>query len=960
LTKLTVQQFVDKWKANELNEIASAQSHFIDICNLVGHPAPTDCDPKGEFFTFEIVTDKTNGGKGRADAWYKAKFIWEYKRPHLSLVKAYNQLLLYRESLGNPPLLITSDTHEIIIHTNFTNTAKKIHEIDFNCLLTGNGLELLKRAFYEPQSFEPDQTKEQVTKATANTFVEIAMTLQKWAHVEGRKESPEQLAHFIIRLLFSLFAEDMGLLPDKVFTQLVNNKDVDINHFIQTLHNLFASMRTGGLFGMHRIPFFDGGLFDNDFVPELPGDIIHTLRDACLQDWSSIDPSIFGTLFERIIDESKRAQLGCHYTSEDDIRLIVEPVLMYPLRKRWISARRQAQDLIQNEHLAEAYECLMQFASDVANTRILDPACGSGNFLYVALRQLLDLQKEIIVFAGRQDLPNIPLTVSPAQLYGIEMNLYAHELAQTTVWIGYLQWRLDNGFAVVEEPILKPLHNIQNNDAILLDTEHEPTEPTWQEVDTIIGNPPFLGGGRRMRAELGDSYVEKLRTVYQGRVPGGADLVCYWFEKARAMLESNKVKRVGLLATQSIRGGLNRKVLERIKNTGDIFMAWSDREWVQEGVMVHVSMVGFDIGNEQYKTLDGVSVKNINADLTGKLDLTLAKPLIENANICFRGVTKTGDFELKRKQANEMLASQNSSNYPNSNVIKPSINALDITEHPRNMWLIDFYGLTEEEARYYEKPFEYTLEHVKPFRDRSRQRTLRDNWWLFERSRPAMRETIAPLNRFIATPLTSKHKLYVWITSPTLPDQANYVFAREDDYFFGVLHSRIHELWVRRKGTQLRESESGKRYSPTETFETFPFPWTLGNEPSEDDNEHVKQVAIQARRLNSFRQNWLNPDKTIVETIGESRLKKRTLTTIYNALEYFRANYKLVGHDIKKWERYSNKIIGLDEIEELDQIHNELNIASFNCYGWHPALTDEELLEKLLALNLERASTQTK
>jgi methylase of polypeptide subunit release factors len=941
MTVLTVKQFVDKWKAIELKEITIAQSHFIDICDLLGHPAPLDCDPKGEFFTFEIVTDKTGGGKGRADAWYKAKFIWEYKRPHWSLDKAYNQLLLYRESLGNPPLLITSDTHKIIIHTNFTNTAKKIYEIDFDRLLTGDGLELLKHAFHDPQFFEPDQTKEQVTKATANTFVEVAKTLQKWTSTENRRESPEQLAHFIIRLLFSLFAEDMKLLPNDVFTQLVTYKDANIAHFTQALHNLFAAMRTGGFFGIYKIPYFDGGLFDDDFVPELPSDILYTLRDACSQDWSSIDPSIFGTLFERIIDESKRAQLGLHYTSADDIMLIVQPVLMKPLRDRWVSIKQQVRELLQNKQLDEAHNCLSEFASEIAHIRVLDPACGSGNFLYVALRQLLDLQKEIITFSGQNGLPDIPLTVSPAQLYGIEINPYAHELAQTTVWIGYLQWRFDNGFTEITEPILRPLHNIQMRDAILTNADHEPKEPSWQETDVIIGNPPFLGGGRRMREELGDDYVEQLMELYRGRVPGGADLVCYWFEKARAMLEKSGANRVGLLATQSIRGGANRKVLGRIKKTGDIFMAWSDREWIQEGVMVHISMVGFDRGDEQDKTLDGVAVTKINTDLTSKVDLTLAQTLVENADICFRGVTKTGNFELTQKQAKEMLSSPNASNHPNSDVIKPSINAIDIALRPRHIWLIDFDGLGLEEAKQYEKPFEYVLQHVKPFRETSRQQVLKDNWWLFE-------------DRFIVTPLTSKHKLYIWVKSPTLPDQASYIFAREDDYFFGILHSCIHEIWVRRKGTQLREAESGSRYSPSETFETFPFPWVLGKEPEERKNDGVRRIATQSRRLDSFRQNWLNPDKLVGDTIGDSILKKRTLTSLYNALEYYQTNFKTTKRDIAKWEQYSKKLIRLDEVEELDQIYNELNDAVFDCYGWDSTLSDEEILEKLLALNLER------
>ncbi len=955
---MNVQQFVSKWKVIELSEIAVAQSHFIDICTLLGHPSPTDVDPKGEFFTFEMTAEKPDGAPGRADAWYKGKFIWEYKRPGSDLSKAYNQLLLYRESLDNPPLLITSDTHDIIIHTNFTNTAKKIHKIDLERLLTGDGFDLLKNAFYDPDIFKPDETQQHVTEATANTFIDVANSLQQWVKTTNGTHDSERLAHFLIRLLFSLFAEDMNLLPDSLFTKLVNQykqgTTKHLNDFITSLRQLFSAMRNGGVFGFYRIHHFNGGLFDDDFVPDMPTDIIYRLREACMQNWSNIDPSIFGTLFERIIDVSKRAQLGLHYTSRDDISLIVEPVLMQPLRTKWQTVKQKARDLSIQNKPEEAYSNLALFSKELSEIRVLDPACGSGNFLYVSLQRLLDLQKEVITFATQNALPSIPLTVSPAQLYGIELNPYAHELAQTTVWIGYLQWRFDNGFSDIEEPILRPLHNIEQKDAILANIDHQVLEPEWQEVDVIVGNPPFLGGGRRMREELGHEYVEQLFNLYRGRLPGGADLVCYWFEKARAMIESGKVKRVGLLATQSIRGGASRHVLGRVKQTGDIFMAWSDREWIQEGVMVHVSMIGFDSGLEETKTLNGNHVTVINSSLSSELDLTLANTLDNNMDVCFRGLTKTGPFELTEKQARDMIESKNPSDCANIDVIKPSINALDITSHPRHMWLIDFYGLTLEQAKRYEKPFQYVFDNVKPFRNSSRQKILRDNWWLFERSRPAMRKAISSLNRFIVTPLTSKHRVYVWLSQPTLPDQANYIFARNDDYFFGVLHSSIHEIWVRRKGTQLREAESGSRYSPTETFETFPFPWLLDEEPTENENDRLKAIAVQARNLHAFRNHWLNPEGIGV-TFKESIAKRRTLTSLYNAFEHYRESYKSGQRDIKKWETDVKSIINYEDIQELDYIHQELDKSVFNAYGWSYSLTEEEILGSLLNLNLARS-----
>ena len=343
--------------------------------------------------------------------------------------------------------------------------------------------------------------------------MKVSDTLKKWAATGEQDADPERLAHFIIRLLFCLFAEDLGLLPERVFTNLTDS-ELSEDLFRVSLRQLFSAMRDGGVFGRHGIRHFDGGLFDDDYVPaDLPGDVKQDLLRAARQDWAGIDPSIIGTLFERVIDESKRAKLGAHYTSREDIELIVQPVLMQPLVRRWQEVKREVDGLLE-ESPADAYAVLQAFAEEIASIRVLDPASGSGNFLYVALQQLLALQKEVIVYALRHNLQEILLTVGPQQLYGIEINPYAHELAQVTVWIGYLQWRFENGFGEISEPILRPLKQIEHKDAILaFDADGNPVESEWPEVDVIIGNPPFLGS-QRMRGELGDEYVETIRDLY--------------------------------------------------------------------------------------------------------------------------------------------------------------------------------------------------------------------------------------------------------------------------------------------------------------------------------------------------------------------------------------------------------------------------------------------------------------
>lgn len=506
---MTPQDFVAQWRNVSAKERSAYQSHFIDVCRLAGHPTPMEADRSGQSFAFEFGAEKAEGGKGFADVFLPGKFAWEYKGPHANLEKAYKQLLQYRESLRNPPLLIVSDLASIEIHTNFTNSVKKTYTLSLDDLLTPDGLKTLRAAFFDPDSLKAAQTVEDVTQDVAGEFARLAEQLRKW------KVEPERAAHFLIRLLFCLFAEDVGLLPNKLFSRLVEHGRRNPKVFHQQLRQLFRAMAEGGPFGAEIVPHFNGGLFDDDAIIELDSDALDMLARVAKQDWGSIEPSIFGTLFERSLDPGKRAQLGAHYTDKGDVLLIVEPVLMQPLRRRWAAVKDEGGRLkdeietlkgkAQERARGKLAALLTGFAEEIARVKVLDPACGSGNFLYVSLRALMDLEKEVITTAAELGVGGFFPSVSPAQLYGIEINPYAHELAQITVWIGYIQWLNENGFGWPQEPILKPLQNIRHMDAIIdIPPGNLPmTEPEWPEADVIVGNPPFLGGSK-LRRELGD------------------------------------------------------------------------------------------------------------------------------------------------------------------------------------------------------------------------------------------------------------------------------------------------------------------------------------------------------------------------------------------------------------------------------------------------------------------------
>lgn len=926
---MTPQEFAAKWRDVTLKERSAAQEHFLDICHLIGHQTPAEADPDGRYFTFERGVEKTGGGSGFADVWYQGHFAWEYKTPGKSLVDAYKQLLLYRENLDNPPLLVVCDIAAFEIHTNFTNTAKQVYRFTNDQIGETENIRVLRALFYAPESLRPSKTLAQVTEEAAADFARIAPLLS------ARGVEPHRAAHFLIRALFCLFAEDIGLLPDQMFTRVVANSLAQPHTFTSRVRNLFAAMATGGEFGADNLPYFNGGLFEDVDVIDLEPDELKILHSATRHDWASVEPAIFGTLFERSLDPSKRSQLGAHYTSRDEILRIVEPVVMAPLRTRWAEVREETEALAARRdevyarytgirdagatqarnNATRALETLLAtfLTEELGKVTILDPACGSGNFLYVTLALLMDLQNEVRAWAADHRVGSLFPAVSPQQLHGFEVNAYARELAQVVIWIGYLQWMLNHYGSFEDRPILKPMETVVERDAVLdISDPAAPREPEWPSVYAIVGNPPFIGG-KRMRSELGDEYVNALFTVWNGRVPREADFVCYWFEKAREMLASGRARRAGLLATNSIRGGANREVLQRIKETGDIFLAWDDEPWTLDGAAVRISLIGFDAGQEASRTLDGRPVATINSDLTATADLTSACRLAENLGVAFMGDTKGGKFDIPDAEARRMLAAPlNPNGRPNSDVVRPWVNGLDITRRPRGMSIIDFgVDMPLEQAALYEAPFSHVETHVKPERDGNRRAAYRERWWLHMEARPAMRAALAPLRRYICTPRVAKHRLFVWLPTATLPDSATIAIARDDDYTFGVLHSRAHELWSLRNGTSL---EDRPRYTPSTTFETFPFP-----RPTQEQRD---VVAACARELDATRSAWLNPPGA-----SEAELRTRTLTNLYN--------------ERPAWLRLA---------------HQRLDDAVFAAFGWPSTLSDDEVLERLLALNLERAA----
>jgi len=592
-----------------------------------------------------------------------------------------------------------------------------------------------------------------------------------------------------------------------------------------------------------------------------------------------------------------------------------------------------------------------------------------------------DLEFRVINECEQMGLKARAPKVGPEILHGLEINGLAAELARATIWIGDIQWGLKHAIFTRPEPILRKLEAIETRNALL---NADGSEAPWPACDFMVGNPPFLGG-KKLRAEMGDDAVEALFAAYAGKVPPEADLVCYWFFKAWAAAKAGRAGRVGLVATNSIRGGANRRVLEPIAAANAIFEAWSDEPWIVDGAAVRVSMVCFAApsprergegrgegpsardacsgegpssgaarhllpagGEKETPRLDGRPVARIHADLSARVfDITQARRLKENEGVSFMGVTKSGPFDIDGAKARSFLDEPlNPNGRSNLEVVRPSINGRDITGRSSDRWILMFEGIdSEKELALYEAPYRYARSVVYPARQQSKTEKNKERWWRYERPRPEFRAALGAKARFIGTSMVSKHRAFVFVPAIVTPENLVIAIARDDDTTFGILHSRFHEAWALGLGTSL---EDRPRYTPTTTFETFPFPEGLTPDIVAADyaaDPRAKKIAAAAKKLDELRRAWLNPpDLVRVETEvvpgypdrilpknaeAAAKLKERTLTNLYNQRP--------------QW---------------LADAHDALDRAVAAAYGWPEDISTEDALAKLLELNLERAAKQ--
>ncbi|WP_439510957.1 class I SAM-dependent DNA methyltransferase [Marinimicrobium koreense] len=1039
----TVNQFIDRWRSAGGTERANYQLFITGLCELLDLPQPepaTDDNADNAYVFERRVTIRHPDGsetRGFIDLYRRGSFVLEAKQTGKNLdtlgwdkamLAAQSQADQYVRALpsneGRPPFIVVTDVgRSLELYAEFSRSGgtyvpypdPSSHRIRLEDLRDPRIQQRLNLLWTEPDQLDTSKHAALVTREVSAQLAELAKSLEQGGY------EVERVAHFLKRCLFTMFSEDVELLPKGSFTLLLERLHEAPENFPDAMRSLWETMNTGGYEGqlLTKVRRFNGGLFQSiDPIP-LNAEQIGLLIKAAKADWRYVEPAIFGTLLERALDPRERHKLGAHYTPRAYVERLVMPTIIEPLRAEWSTVQVAAEAWLQQGKEKKARDEIMRFHHRLCETHVLDPACGSGNFLYVALEHFKRLEGEVQnvlrdLSDGQSGLDAAGLTVDPHQFLGLEINPRAAAIAEIVLWIGYLQWHHRiNGKLDLPEPILRNFKNIENRDALidydnrepLVDdqgnevtiwdgtsfktspitgelvpdesqqlTVHRyvnPTRAQWPEAEFIIGNPPFIGASN-MRRALGDGYVDAIRKVFKGVVPDSADFVMYWWHTAAETVRQGKAKQFGFITTNSLRQTFNRRVVEShlsdSKKPLSLAFAIPDHPWVDstDGAAVRIAMttgvhgdqpgVIGHVVNERYANEDSRSVElnkrtgKVSSDLTIGANIAGATQLRANMNISQRGVELgSAGFIVTLEDAEKFGLGR----VPDAEkVLRQYRNGRDLTQSPREVMVIDLFGLTSAQvSERHPSIYQWLLDRVKPERAQNRDRKLRENWWLHRRLRADLRAQLESLPRYIATVETTKHRTFQFLDASILPDNMLVNIASDAAESLGVLSSRIHTLWALSAGGRLGVGNDA-RYNKTRCFETFPFP-PLPPEIS-------TRIAQMALELDSHRKRQ------------QEHYPELTITGMYNVLEKLRSKDPLNRKDLEIHQK------GL--VSVLKELHDDLDRAVFEAYGWsdlgdilvgRPGATtplldkpaeqsqaEEELLTRLVTLNAERVAQE--
>jgi len=1034
-------EFISRWQGSGGAELANSQSFLKELCALldVPQPEPTAADESRNAYAFEKAVEFNNGdgttSSGRVDLYRRGAFVLESKqgadrkdaeqaeilatvtkqKKHRSgtalrgtaaweqaMVKARQQARRYAEAMPDewPPFLIVADVgHCFDLYADFTQSGKNYipfpdpqsYRIPLADLADEAVREKFRAIWLNPLALDPSRRTAKVTREVAQRLARLAKSLEGQA-------TPDVVAQFLMRCLFTMFAEDIeiGGLKKGDFTRLLTARRGKPQSFVPMLEQLWREMNTGGFSVILEgtLKQFNGGLFEDQTALPVNEDQLELLIEAAEAQWNDVEPAIFGTLLERALDPVERHKLGAHYTPRAYVERLVMPTIIEPLREQWDTAYATAVAQYEEGQAADAVKTVRRFHEQLCETRVLDPACGSGNFLYVALELMKRLEGEVLkALRDFGDHQKVLLTITPHQFLGIEVNPRAAAIADLVLWIGYLQWHFrTRGDTDLSEPIIRKFHNIECRDAVLdwdrlepvVDNSGKPvtrwdgrtTKPhpvtgeevpdetaqvqelryinprkaEWPKTDYIVGNPPFIGGWK-LRHDLGDGYTDALWEVNTD-IPNKADYVMYWWNEAARIVTSDDAFRFGFITTNSIRMEFNRRIV-RTWTLGNALLSLRfvvpDHPWVDstDGADVRISMTVGDskksgkegalcsiipsdrtkhaVSGDTFETLNGI----IQSNLTIGPDLDTTLTLQANQGLSFAGVKLHGaGFVLQPVDAERLRQTYSH----DRRFIRPYMNGRDFAQRARGASVIDLYGMTVEDARTTcPEVLDWVIRYVKPERDQNRDQGIRENWWLHGRTRGEMRAAMISLTRYIATPETAKHRMFTFLSEEVLPDNKLITVVTDDAFILGVLSSQIHGKWALPMGGRLGVGNDPV-YQNLRCFDRFPFP-----DPDDATMERIRELGEQLD-AHRKRQQELHPDLT--------------MTGMYNVLEKLRSGEALTTKERTIHEQ------GL--VSVLKQIHDDLDAAVTDAYGWPHDLSDEEILQRLVELNHERAAEEAR
>ncbi|WP_288253520.1 DNA methyltransferase [uncultured Hydrogenophaga sp.] len=1045
------QAFIARWQGVTASELATAQSFVMELCELLGVPKPHPTPAQDYMFERPVTFSHGDGSSsaGRIDCYKRGHFVLEAKKlkagAHTKgfddgLLRARSQGESYARALpaeeGRPPFVMVVDVGTVIeVYAEFSRSGgtytpfpdPRSHRILLADLAKPDVLERLRKIWTQPDGLNPALIAAKVTRDVSNKLALLARSLEQAGH------SPQTVAAYLSRCLFSMFAEDVELLPKGSFQALLLKHREEPVTLQLMLRSLWADMDRGGFSValVQSVLRFNGKLFKGDSADGysllLTPEQIDLLVQAARANWREVEPAIFGTLLERALDPNERHALGAHYTPRAYVERLVLPTVIEPLRADWADAQAAALLLAHeaaeleahppevktkkdfaalDRHKAavrakwaEARRHVKDFLHRLCTLRVLDPACGSANFLYVTLEHLKRLEGEVLnqlnALGDTQDALDLAgETVTLQQLRGVELNERAAALAELVLWIGFLQWHIrTQGRANVAEPVVHDYKNVEHRDAVLAYDRQEPVtdaagkvltrwdgetfkphpvtgQPVpdeaaqvvqwryvnprraeWPQADFIVGNPPFIGAGT-MRGALGDGYVDALRGCWS-EVPESADFVMYWWHHAAGLVLAGQVERFGFITTNSLRQTFNRRVVQQATEGGKLSLVYAipDHPWVDSanGAAVRIAMTVAVPGQHEGRLYTvqtetegdygeaAVSLAErrglIHPDLSVGANVVGVRSLQANADLSNRGVQLFGaGFIVTRQEA----ASLGLGTVPGlERHIREYRNGRDLTATPRDVLVIDFFGLSSEEVRQrYPAAYQRLLERVKPERDQNNRATYRNNWWYFGEPRRVLRRQLAGLPRYIATVETAKHRVFQLLDISVLPDNMLIAIASDDPFHLGVLSSSVHVRWALATGGRLGVGND-PRYNKSRCFETFPFP-------------DVDRAGVLAERISTLAEQIDAHRKTQLAAHPDA-----TLTATYNVLEKLRSGEALTA---KEKVVHEHGLVGV-----LKSLHEELDSAVLQAYGWTdltlPADVDT-LLVRLVELNAKRAAEE--